>query len=66
MKRIETSGCCFLRSERLENLVRIREEKVEFENFDDTPYVDAWLSAKVRRPNQSKEKQKLQKAYFYR
>ena len=50
MKRIKTSG-----AEMLENLVRIGEKEVEFENFDATPYVDARLFAKVRRPNQSKE-----------
>ena len=61
MKRIKTSGHCSLGSERLENLVRIGEEGVEFENFDATPYVDAWLFAKVRRPNQSKEKRNYKK-----
>ena len=61
MKRIKTPGCCSLGIERLENHVRIREEGVEFENFDATPYVYASASAKVRRPNQRKEKQNYKK-----
>ena len=62
MKRIKTPGCCSLGIERLENHVRIREEGVEFENFDATPYVYAWASAKMRRPNQRKEKQNYEKS----
>ena len=52
MKRIKTSGRYSLGSERLKNLVRIKEEGLEFENFDVAPYVDAWVSANVRRYNQ--------------
>ena len=58
MKRIKTSGHFSLGSERLKNFVRIVKEGVEFENFDAMPYVEslAWVSVKVRRPNQRKEK----------
>ena len=42
----------------LEHLVRIGEEGVSFKEFDTTPYVNAWASAKVTRPNQNKEKRK--------
>ena len=56
MKIIKTSGCCSFESERLENLINIREEGVELKDFDATLYVDAWVPAKVRRPNQHKEK----------
>ena len=45
MKRIKTSGRCSSGSERLENLVRIGEDGVEFDSFDVTPYADAWASA---------------------
>ena len=61
MKRIKTSGCCSLGSERIENLVRIREEGVEFKHFDATPYVDAWASSKMKTPNQRKEKRNYKK-----
>ena len=58
MKRIKISGHFSLGSERLKNFVRIVKEGVEFENFDAMPYVEslAWVSVKVRRPNQRKEK----------
>ena len=62
MKRIKTSGCCSSGSKRLENLVRIGEEGVEFDCFDVTPYADAWAPAQVRRPNQHKEKQNYKKS----
>ena len=57
MKRVKTSGRCSLGSERLEHLVRIGEEGVEFEKFDATPYVNAWWKQKFEGQINGKKKE---------
>ena len=61
MKRIKTSRQRSLGSERLENQEKIVEEGVEFKNVDATTHLYAWVYARVRRPNQCKEKRNYQK-----
>lgn len=61
MKRIKTSRQRSLGSERLENQEKIVEEGVEFKNVDATTHFYAWVYARVRRPNQCKEKRNYQK-----